>query len=585
MVADPARAHFFNTDCLSCHTETRREIDAAADPGKTSDAIAAAEGIDPAAMPRGPEDSNPDFDKWNVRAFGWFPGFNPPGARAHATVVRRTARETAEVVACLNSGTWRDPSLPCPGTAASPVPERQGWSDEIRERFYHSSQGSVLMPAAYFTALPKPDGTGLFAAPEHLAGYGLLPTEGDFLGLDPLGLPIGLALNGPGADAAVGLNCAACHTADVIVGEERLRVDGAPAAFDFDRFLTDLARSVESTIRIGLDGRPTPAFAAFLAQVQATAPDLAEEPVALGFAEAFLEEAASRHPARLSGPGRVDALTQIVNTLAASDLGVPDNLRAPAAPTSYPALWLAPRLEFVQWNLTAADPLGRNIGQALGVFGRTDLKGEQPTFATTANLETLQDYERWLQALEPPKWPGAIDTTRAEKGRDLFAANCLGCHNAPPFEETKPDKNLTGQTFIKVGAVPFDKAGTDPVYSQALLGRWIETGPLAARLGLQPLEPAGTYLRQGRPEDDAVAAGKGRHPARQGAADAPGGPSRLRRSGGALPLQAARGRGGAEGRAADRDLGDRTLSPQRLGPYRLRAPVAAGGARHRLLDR
>ena len=28
VVADPARAHFFNTDCLSCHTETRREIDA-----------------------------------------------------------------------------------------------------------------------------------------------------------------------------------------------------------------------------------------------------------------------------------------------------------------------------------------------------------------------------------------------------------------------------------------------------------------------------------------------------------------------------------------------------------------------------
>ncbi len=533
VVADPRQAHFFNTDCLSCHTETRREIDASADKAAASVAIATAEGIEPAAMPRGPDDSARSFDQWNVRAFGWYPGFGPAGARAHATVVRRTARETAEVVACLNSGNWRDPALPCPGAvaaappaepvpatpAAAPVPvgapvgapvglpavmdvlpEKQGWSDGIRERFYHTSQGSVLMPVAYFTALPGPDGQGSFAAPDNLSRYGLLPSEGDLVGLNPLGLPIGLALAGTGPTANVGLNCAACHTADVIANGQRIRVDGAPAAFDFDRFLADLARSVQATIQVdgpGPDARPTPAFAAFLERVAATAPTLASPSAALGFATEFLGQAALRHPAQPSGPGRVDALTQIVNALAVSDLGMPANYRVPAAPTSYPAVWLAPSLEFVQWNLTAADPLSRNIGQAQGVFGKTDLKGTTPSFATSANLVALRDDETWLGDLKPPRWPaalGPIDTARAEKGRDLFVANCADCHNAPPFEMTEAKDNLMGEAFIKVGATPLDEVGTDPLYNRALLGRWVETGPLAALFQGQKAVPAAIYF-------------------------------------------------------------------------------------------
>lgn len=497
VVADPARAHFFNTDCVSCHSETRREIDAAADGAAASAAIAQAEGIAPEAMPRGPDDSGRAFDKWNVRAFGWYPGFGPAGARAHPTVVRRAARETAEVVACLNSGNWRDASQPCLGSEEAALePTQQGWASGIRERFYHSSQGSSIMPAAYFTALERADG-GRFAAPENLARYGFLASGADALGLNPLGLPVGLALTGPEPEAGVGLNCAACHTADVVANGRRLRVDGAPAALDFDRFVADLASAVQDTIQLKGKDEPSPAFAAFLATVAETAPDLATPEVALDFAADFLGQAALRHPVHPSGPGRVDALTQIVNALAVSDLGVPENLRVPAAPTSYPALWLTPRLEFVQWNLTASDPLGRNIGQAQGVFGSTDLKGPPP-FETSAKLAALQDYERWIERLEPPRWPedilGPIDANLAEQGRDLFATNCEGCHNAPPFRMSEPADNLTGQTFITVGAVPQPKAATDAIYTRALLSRWVETGELAAMFGGDRAVPAGSFF-------------------------------------------------------------------------------------------
>jgi hypothetical protein len=81
-IADPTKSHFFNTDCVSCHTETRRAMDL--------QKITAIPGIDPAALPGG---------QWNIRNFGWSPDDRP----TRATVTRRTANETAAVVSAINA--------------------------------------------------------------------------------------------------------------------------------------------------------------------------------------------------------------------------------------------------------------------------------------------------------------------------------------------------------------------------------------------------------------------------------------------------------------------------------------------------
>ena len=82
VIADPAKSHFFNTDCVSCHTETRRAMDL--------QQIKDIPGINPAALPNG---------QWNIRNFGW----SPSGKGVQATVTRRTANETASVVTFINS--------------------------------------------------------------------------------------------------------------------------------------------------------------------------------------------------------------------------------------------------------------------------------------------------------------------------------------------------------------------------------------------------------------------------------------------------------------------------------------------------
>jgi hypothetical protein len=89
VIVDPNRSHFFNTDCVSCHTETRRAMELL----NTKDIP----GIDSAALPNGP---------WAVRNFGWSPAAK---GSFQATVTRRTAAETTAVVTFINSGLLAKP--------------------------------------------------------------------------------------------------------------------------------------------------------------------------------------------------------------------------------------------------------------------------------------------------------------------------------------------------------------------------------------------------------------------------------------------------------------------------------------------
>ena len=82
VIADPAKSHFFNTDCVSCHTETRRALELLSP--KDIPKIAAA------PLPNG---------SWNVRNFGWSPLVEGP---EHGSVSRRAAAETAAVVGFIN---------------------------------------------------------------------------------------------------------------------------------------------------------------------------------------------------------------------------------------------------------------------------------------------------------------------------------------------------------------------------------------------------------------------------------------------------------------------------------------------------
>ena len=391
----------------------------------------------------------------------------------------------------------------------------QGWSNEIRELFYFTPQGSRMIPHAWFMALETADGQGMFADPAHLERYGFIPADGPHP-LNPDGLPIGFAIDPAEAPPRpqyqafavdpvgtsrrgqdLGLTCAACHTANVTVEGRPVRIDGAPAHLDFDSFYADLAAAVTRTF---FDPQ---AFQGFAARVLGDPSPMAAAELRLQLAEfeaRIAGDAVIRRPALASGFGRVDALTQIVNALAVTDQADPLNLRAVDAPTSYPQLWLAPELEFVQWNPIAASPIGRNGGEVLGVFGTATLTGDpQGWFASSLRIRDLHAIETWLADLKPPRWDeallGPIDRSLAATGEALFREHCAACHNAPPYRRTDPAANFFGRTFIEIGRVDYRKVGTDSTYVDSLARRLVRTNVATAQAHEgNPVVPAAAYF-------------------------------------------------------------------------------------------
>jgi hypothetical protein len=125
----------------------------------------------------------------------------------------------------------------------------QGWSDADRDIFYTTTQGSHMMPYAYFKALRRLEVDEPFSA-DQLRRYGYLPNAVSLN--NPEGLPVGFVIDGSVAPEQLGMTCAACHTAQLEYQKagvtQALRLDGAPANADFQQFLTDLLAASQATI-------------------------------------------------------------------------------------------------------------------------------------------------------------------------------------------------------------------------------------------------------------------------------------------------------------------------------------------------
>jgi hypothetical protein len=91
IIANPQRSTFFNTDCVSCHSESARRKELALAQADTTFRYVPSIGIssvDEGLLPK---------DRWNVRNFGWF-----PVGPLTATATMRTANEAAESAEYIN---------------------------------------------------------------------------------------------------------------------------------------------------------------------------------------------------------------------------------------------------------------------------------------------------------------------------------------------------------------------------------------------------------------------------------------------------------------------------------------------------
>jgi mono/diheme cytochrome c family protein len=385
----------------------------------------------------------------------------------------------------------------------------QTWTDAQRVAFHHTSQGTRLVPYAWFKALEQPCLSLLtceaFAKPEYLGRFGFIPSPVDPK-WNPDGFPIGFAVQQDFHDPitkttypAVGLTCAACHTGELRYGKYSVVIEGAPAPIEVTEFQKALGLALIFTKYVPLRyGR----FERAILGPNAT--DAQKSELKQSF-DAFLAAATKEVSATRerktypygAGFNRTDALTRIGNQVFAVDMDNFNNLAAANAPVRFPQIWDASWFTWVQYNSSISDPMVRNIGEALGVRALAKLYGSDATeFSNSVHVEGLRALEELLagaapfEGLRSPRWPGVfpgLDAAKVAQGEALYRQHCAGCHLPPPNDlvadlaSSAPKhwwKNSQGKSYLVVTDIPVEEIGTDEHEAADFIERKADTGAL-----------------------------------------------------------------------------------------------------------
>lgn len=354
-------------------------------------------------------------------------------------------------------------ALLAPGIAQAQVKyldQGKKWGPVSRKDFYGRDQGSQMIPLAWMKALKTPDGAPFLG--DKFARYGYLPNPGS-------DLPIGFTQAGPRDSEQLGMTCAACHTRDLIVRDQRYRVDGGPAISNFFNLLTDMIAAVQYV-------REAPgAFDSFAVAVLGRNPspqkvkDLRAAVDLWYLRENTMRERA--YPVDYWGTGRLDAVAMIFNRLTGLDIGeaptylIPENIGLADAPVRYPFLWNAAVQDRTQWpgfsgNGTAVMGLSRNTGEVFGVFGTfhpayapKKLGNINYTANNSANWWGLLRLEGLVRKIGAPKWPAEfpVFSDLVDRGKQVYAAECASCHAQMPGEPGFPAVPTWRTLILDVG--------------------------------------------------------------------------------------------------------------------------------------
>ncbi len=311
--------------------------------------------------------------------------------------------------------------------AASPRFFDQNWSEEDRQWFYTTPQGSKLIPYAWALALERNDGT-LWT--ENLERFGFLTNPKS--GANPDGLPVGVVRD----DLHLGLTCAACHTSALEFRGTTYRIDGGPSDAALWDFLVDLGESVSVTAK----SAASPRFDRFAKRVLG-GDDSPDARAALfkklrSYDTYYSSFIRASKPTVAWGRARIDAFGMIFNRVTSIDLKVPQNSCKANAPVSVPMVWDSSWQSVVQWtgglpSQHVDQRLARNIGEVLGVFAEIDIDPAKLKYPSTAKKLNLLALEDEIADLRSPKWQpelGAIDESKRARGQTLYREQCLMCH-------------------------------------------------------------------------------------------------------------------------------------------------------------
>lgn len=419
----------------------------------------------------------------------------------------RTGKVLGGLALALLAASMLTACKPGGGGGAGKVTD-QGWTLERQQDWYHATQGSRLIPWPWMQALEQPGAQAPFMDEGFLSNFRILPAGPGAL----VPLPVGFAIDEQPDDQFdktklrwkagqtdggqwLGLNCAACHTAEIAYNGTNLRIDGGPSLFQYQEFIEAFNKALEETkasAQPGADGARWDRFAKKVLGKDDTAANRALLLDAFGkLLDWETQTAALNHTDLRYGYGRVDAFGHIFNRILLFGGAPQPTPNASDAPVSYPHLWNIYKQTHLQWDGIATSnkidaslnpfqkgvpfdfgALGRNTGEVLGVFGEVVIKppagpGDFNGFVSSANAINLNRMEDQLTHLTSPVWPaklmgqpGAVDITGKDgkkltpaevlaTGGALFQQMCASCHT--PGGNPSTYEHMISFADLKVG--------------------------------------------------------------------------------------------------------------------------------------
>jgi len=372
------------------------------------------------------------------------------------------------------------------GFDAAQVPD---WTRADFDFFLHGSMSTEVVPVRVFEAF-RATYPEMFPG-DGLAAFGLVAT-GD-------GAPVGFSRRDVarlGGLSSYGLNCAACHVAEIrpADGGAAVRVLGTTGHFDAEafvgavivagfktadpenmaRFLTEYVCRDDPSSPTVRDLAPARLATELARQRDAIAAAIADDPSgAKGLAPGAFADVApadvALSRASFAGDATVDlaraarTFLRLFHDMRAA-LHVPDQPPAKAPPASGPGrndafgllsmelfqspveyspvkygiVWNAGARPWVHWDGNTRSALGRNVLAALGLGAPlVGMKGD-------VDMALLKRHTSLTQAIRPPKWPWPVDAAATERGKVLYAAKCASCHDAPEGDARLRDPSEIG---------------------------------------------------------------------------------------------------------------------------------------------
>lgn len=265
------------------------------------------------------------------------------------------------------------------------------------------------------------------------------------------------AVKAPNGETVVAPNCLQCH-AQVFDG--KLVVGLGNSFSDFTKQIGSTAIMAEKFLQNlkGDNAKKYDAAKNFITSVKAIAPDLVTSTKGVNLADRLAGLlVAHRDPVTLQWSEK-----SLMNT------------SYDVIPTDVPAWWLLKKKNGMFYN-----------GFGRGDFGRFLMASNLLTVSDTTEAAKVDshfnDVLAYINSIQPPKYPKAINEALAAKGQTIFNATCSGCHGTYG-EDGKYPNLLIPESIIQTDSALYTSNYSNPQFVEWFNKSWFTSGDHPAQL-------------------------------------------------------------------------------------------------------